>query len=290
MASKVIAKKNNSGIQVIKTLQVLMDDNYTMAELVKKLNMNEKKPIFNHSVVSKYINTCRYCGISIPKIQNRYFIAQLPFGLELTIDDLDVLDTFHDIAKKKLSPLYSKLFDKFVNRVKHFSNKEILRVEEKTKELTLSVFEKAIKENRRVALMFRVKSTLDCIPISITETKDGQKNLNVKYKEKNKTISLNKITGIVLLDKRGSFYNSEDKTVVFKLTGELAKRYTLRENEHITCNKLPEYIVVNNRGENQEELLHRLLRYDSDCEIINPCTARTDMKNLIEKTLKNYEV
>ena len=76
MASKVIAKKNNSGIQVIKTLQVLMDDNYTMAELVKKLNMNEKKPIFNHSVVSKYINTCRYCGISIPKIQNRYFIKR----------------------------------------------------------------------------------------------------------------------------------------------------------------------------------------------------------------------
>lgn len=289
MANKKLIKKNNSGIQVIKTLQALMDDNYTMAELVKVLNMNEEKPIFNHSVVSKYINTCRYCGIVIPKINNKYYIAKLPFGLELTIEDLDMIDNLHNIAKEKLSPIYSKLFDKFISRVKHFSNKEILKVEEKTKELTLSVFEKAIRENRRVALMFRVKSTLDCIPISVTKNKDGRNSLNVKYNNKNKSIYLDRITGIILLDKRYSAYKGEDKTVIFKLTGELAKRYTLRENEQMTFNNLPEYIVINNRGENREELLHRLLRYDSDCEILNPCAIREDMKTLIEKTLKNYE-
>ena len=67
-------KKNMSSMQVMKTLQVLLQGNFTMQELIKRLNANENTPVFNNSVISKYINTCRYCGIDIPKIHNKYFI------------------------------------------------------------------------------------------------------------------------------------------------------------------------------------------------------------------------
>ena len=81
--AKEVVKKNQSSMQVIKTLLVLLEDNYTMQELVQKLNEKEEEPIFNNSVVSKYINTCRYCGIDIIKVHNKYFVRSMPFGMEI---------------------------------------------------------------------------------------------------------------------------------------------------------------------------------------------------------------
>ena len=50
-------KTNTSSYQVLKTLKFLLEDNYSMVELIERLNMGEEKPKYNHSVVSKYINT-----------------------------------------------------------------------------------------------------------------------------------------------------------------------------------------------------------------------------------------
>ena len=47
-------KTNIAGMQVIKTLLMLLEDNYTMSELVEKLNEAEKEAIFNNNVISKY--------------------------------------------------------------------------------------------------------------------------------------------------------------------------------------------------------------------------------------------
>ena len=52
---------------------------------------------------------------------------------------------------------------------------------------------------------------------------------------------------------------------------------------------MPDFIIIENRGEDKTELLRRLLRYDTCCEIITPKFYRNDMKNLIENMLKNYE-
>ena len=68
--AKDLVKKNQSSMQVLKTLLVLLEGNYTMQELVEKLNEKEKESVFNSSVVSKYINTCRHCGIEIIKVDN----------------------------------------------------------------------------------------------------------------------------------------------------------------------------------------------------------------------------
>ena len=42
MATKEAVKKNMSGMQVLKTLQLLLEDNYTMSELIERLNKKEK--------------------------------------------------------------------------------------------------------------------------------------------------------------------------------------------------------------------------------------------------------
>ncbi len=78
MGTKEAVKRNQSSMQVLKTLKLLLEDNYTMTELIQKLNSQEKEPVFNNSVVSKYINTCRFCGMEIPKIHNKYFVSSVP--------------------------------------------------------------------------------------------------------------------------------------------------------------------------------------------------------------------
>lgn len=285
--NQATVKINASSMQVLKTLQLLLENNYTMSELVTRLNKKEKEPIFNNSVVSKYINTCRFCGIEIPKIHNRYFVANLPFGLDISVKELDLIQNLHLTAKNILSKTPNKTFDRFITKLNAFTNKHIVRVEKKTINITYEIFEKAIKERRKVILMLRAKSTLECIPIKITTIND-KVYFNVKYKDKYKSISAERITGLELLEKRFSNEEGLEQVVIYKLFGNLAYKYTPREHEHITHYELPDYIVIKNQGENKNELLQRLLRYDACCQIISPGHYREEMKNIIKNTLRNY--
>ena len=110
MSNNCALKRNISSMQVMKTLQILMEDNYTMTEIIARLNTNEQEAIFNNSVVSKYINTCRYLGIDIPKIHNKYFVASLPFGLDFTDREIDLLVFFQHAAKNGISIKSKKIF------------------------------------------------------------------------------------------------------------------------------------------------------------------------------------
>lgn len=285
--TSIAAKTNTSSYQVLKTLKVLLEDNYSMIELIEKLNKDEIEPKFNNSVVSKYINTCRYCGIEIPKIHNKYFVANLPFGMDITIDELHLIEKLHYYAKEKLTKNPIKIFDRFLNKLNRFTNKHIIRVEKKTEHLTYEIFDKAISEKRKIILMLRAKASLECIPIKMKEDK-GKIFFEVKYKDKNKSISADRVSGIEILKKNFREDDGKEQVVLYKLYGDLAKRYNIRENEQITQYNLPEYIIVKNIGENKDELISRLLRYENLCQIISPGHYKEEMKNTIKNMLKNY--
>ena len=286
MGANQAVKINISGMQVLKTLLLLVDDNYTMSELTEKLNQNEKEPIFNNSVVSKYINTCRYCGFDIPKIHNKYYVAKLPFGLNLSSRDLDLLENLNNTSVQKLTSKSNQLFNNFMNRLRKYSNKDIARVEKKTVELTKELFDKAVQEKRKIMLMFRAKALLECIPVAIDDYK-GKPCFRVIHGNKERNYAIDRISGIEIL---GRIHIQEDFSdeVIFKLTGELAYKYSLRENEKIITHNLPEYITVSNQGENKIELISRLLRYDKSCEILKPQSYRDEMKTLLDNMLANY--
>lgn len=280
-------KRNQSSMQVLKTLQLLLEDNYTMSELIEKLNEKEDEPIFNNSVVSKYINTCRHCGIDIPKIHNKYFVANLPFGLDLSVRDLDLLEKMQYTAQHNMTSKPNKLLDKFLFRLNKYSNKSIVRVEKKTAELTYEIFDKAVREHRRIVLMFRAKALLECIPISMSENK-GKTYFNIIYNGKEKSIDAERISGIEILDKRFKESEASTQLVIFTLKGDLSTRYTLREHEQLLTDNRPEYITVSNTGENKAALLSRLLRYDTSCEIENPVNYRDEMKAILNNMLSSY--
>ena len=273
-------------MQVLKTLQVLLQGNYTMQELVSILNENENEPLFNNSVISKYINTCRYCGIDIPKIHNKYFVASMPFGLELDVKDTDLLERLQNIIRQEMSKKNNKIFDGFIEKINRFSNKKISRVEKATYQISVEMFERAIKEKRKIRLMFKNKAIWDCIPLNIAENK-GKNFFHVLANGHEKMVDTERVSGIeVLSDKFVKNYS--EQVVVFELKTPLAQRYSLRENERLIKPFDGKSITVSNHGEGKEILLSRLLRYDDKCEIINPKIYREEMKEIIDSALRNY--
>lgn len=282
---KVSNKKNLSSMQVLKTLKILLQGNYTMQELVDILNSQEPEPVFNNSVVSKYINTCRFCGIEIPKIQNKYFVVSIPFGMDFTAKDADLIE---NLKKSSLNDFTLKQFDiftKLADKIIRFSNKNIARVDKLSGTNSFEIFERAITNSRTVKLLYKNGNVITGIPIRIGD-KNGKRYFNILYKNKERHIDVNRVSGIHATNDK-SIQNYNSNMVQFILKGDLARRYELRENETLT-DRTENAIIISNHGENPDVLLSRLLRYDCLCEIIRPVQLREKMKKIIKDTLKNY--
>lgn len=280
-------KYNASSLQVLKTLLALLKGDYTMAELIDKLNKKEKKPVFNNSVISKYINSCRYCGIDIPKINNKYFVAKMPFGLDLSLKDISLLERMQQIIASFSSSKNEKIFKNFLSKLNKFSNKDITCINNKDVKIAFEKFDKAILETRKIRFLMRNKEDFEAIPLEVVRNKN-KTFFNVYDGEKEFLISTDKVIGLELSDKKFS-YKFTNTTVIFKIKGGLKDRYTLKDSEQIVEVK-PEYIAISNKEENKEILFSRLLRYDSCCEIVHPKNYREEMIKIIENTLSNYEV
>ncbi len=281
-------KTNISSTQVLKTLQIMLQGDYTMQELLAKLNANEKSHLFNNSIVSKYINSCRFCGIDIPKIHNKYFVTSVPFGLELTMNDVGLLEILQNIIKHEMAKKSNKIFNAFAEKINRFSNKKIAKVEKETYHISAELFEHAITEKRKIRLMFKNKTMLDCIPLNIAENK-GKTFFHVMYNNKERMIDIVRVSGIEVLSEKYLLAFNEP-VVVFKLKGALALRYHLRENERLIQPYNGECIVVSNQCESKEILFARLLRYYDKCEILNPKGYREEMSEIINSTLSNYGI
>ena len=279
-------KKNISSMQVLKTLQVLLDGDYSMSEIVEKLNSKEKESIFNSSVVSKYINTCRYCGIDILKIHNKYFVTNIPFGIKLSPEEITLITNLKKTIEANSTKKFYTEFDKAVNKITRYTNKQIIKVEDKVKSITEEPFKKAIQNEQKVRLMLRNKEVIDCIPLEIKQHK-GKKYFNILHNKKYKMISFSRVSGLQILNEKFNEIDSNEE-VVFKLSGKLSQKYTLRENEKIITDHSPEYIIVSNIGETRTLLLSRLLRYGELCEVQSPTSFKEEIISAIDAALANY--
>lgn len=79
-------------------------------------------------------------------------------------------------------------------------------------------------------------------------------------------------------------------STTFCLKNRLAKAYKLHEGERLLQVKSDGSLVVLNQNEDRNLLMHRLMRYGENCEIILPKSLREEMHQLIKSTLANYSV
>ena len=139
---------------------------------------------------------------------------------------------------------------------------------------------------QKIELMFRSKATMKCIPLALVQKKNKM-FFNVLFEEKEKLVSVERLTGIKILKEK--FYVSDkDKLVIFKLYGNLARNYKLKAGEQQTVTNYPEYVSITNYCDSKEVLISRLLRYDTKCEIQHPLVLREQMKATIDAILANY--
>lgn len=285
MVSKLSQKTNLSSIQVLKTLKVLFQGNYAMNELIQILNNDEERPIFNNSVISKYINTCRFCGINIPKINSKYYVANLPFGLKLSLSDIDLVKHMQTVVNANFSNKWVKLFDTITEKLNKYSDVNITNVNKDEFNFSIELFEQAVSQKRKIKLLFKNRDELECIPLDIEQI-NGKTFFKV-YSKRIRQIDISRLSGIQMLYNTYIEPFESNQSVVFKLKGALAKRYEARENETVQqCNDGS--IMVTNRNENEERLISRLLRYDDKCEIVTPKFFREKMKEVLNNMLNNY--
>ena len=77
-------------------------------------------------------------------------------------------------------------------------------------------------------------------------------------------------------------------SVVFKLRGRLAQNYKLRPHEYSKGTDSSGNLIVVNTNEDINSLLHRLMRYGTNCAVCTPVAIKEQMKELLDKTIANY--
>ena len=253
-------------------------------------------------VLNKYINALRIFGVKIKKEKNKFKLESSLYISEYSIDNIKAMSILTsaniNIPDKDINKNISELVNNIVLRMDiqrrnilnsllgkynftfYFTNikDQIEQCKKYCKDnvlLEINYINKK-KEERCICKPKEIKYTIKTAILSCYEVK----------KKEIIEIALPNIISIDELPNRTTSFESTT-TVVYKLTGRLAKTYKLKENEKL--DKIEEdSITIINTGEPRDKLFARLMRYADLCKIITPKYIRSDMINLINDSLKNY--
>ena len=282
-----VRKINEASYRVLKTLLCLFEHDLSMKELVDIMSRAIGKD-FTNFVASKYINTCRCCGVDIQKINGKYALVNIPFSRKFTDDETELLYEIKQVSEtfksEKVSQILSSLFEKL--HVTYFKSEYGLK--SSINKRIIKTFEKALSANSEINVIYENGDVFACIPESIS-TRDKKIVFNVKSENQVKEILPDEVIDIEVNDLDTKKAMLENKEVIYELKGKLAKRYQLREIEQIIKYKLNGSIVISNKYEDRQELLQRLMRYDSLCKVLRPLDCVEEMKAMIIEALSNYE-
>ena len=284
--TKSLSKVNLASLKVLYTLQLLFERDLSMPDLIKyyELYHNEYNSNF---IMSKYINTCRYCGIDIKKINNKYTIVNFPIGVKFSPGELSLFNELKNCCEKiKLGSITDSM-QSLLNKINKYLDRPISVVSTSAvKDAKIKNFEKACILSQKIKIIFNDDRTLQCEPIDITFGED-KVLLTVFDGLDSSDISPSDVKQIKILPQK-STSKYMPRTVMFEIRGRLAKNYQIRPHEQIWKIYSNGDIVISNRFEDKFKLIHRLMRYGENCKLLSPQSYVDDMKKLIDETLSNY--
>ncbi len=281
-------KVNVSSLRVLQMLQLLFEKNYTMNDLMDALSKVSGERCSNF-LVSKYINTCRFCGIDIQKIDGKYTLLKLPFGMDFSDDVLELFDEIKNYSADMRIGKNIRAYNSLLMKINKRSDRYYAKIEVPEDDKNVEAFEAAMENNRKVNINFVAdgkNNLILCEPLELSCEKDKLAVI-VNYNGDRKKILYNDINSITMSDVKSSG-NLLSTSVIFKLKNALARRYTLRPDEKVVGIEEDGSITVLNRMEDKQSLLNRLLKYETMCEIVSPRAYKKEMKSLIDNTLANY--
>lgn len=308
---KLSAKYNDSCLKMFELLQLLSQGETPFADVIKLFadENGEVSPISN-VLLNKYLNTLKIFGIKIKKSKNKYYLLRMPYSISLgekelyTVALMKSAMSFLPNGKNKVS------IEQFINGLEmryDIETKRLSAVVASTRNYDLSFY--FMKFEKQIANCEKYCQDGKKIEIYYIDSEGNATNMlcfpqDVNYFEK--TVCLNVYNPLtrqmfdIPIDSIKNIKQLEslrpenpDKTcttVIFKVKGDLAKRYKLRDWERIqgAIESDGSYMVVNT-GEDFQSLAVRLFKYDENCVVYSPKYLRTKISRMIDKTLKNYE-
>lgn len=284
--TKSLSKVNLASIKVLNFLQLLLSQDLSMNDLISRYRLYHNEECSNF-VISKYINTIRYCGISVEKVNQEYKITKFPIGLKFSDLDLSILNDLKNCCEKVRIPQVVKNMNSIIERI----NKRIgYSLEDVSyfliKNPIIIDFEKACETGQKIRLILENNNILTCDPIKIL-VEDNSVSILVFNKNESREFNINEITSLEISPQKSS-QMFIPTTVIFELKGSLAKNYQVRNNEEVLDITSDGKLLIKNRFEDKIKLIHRLMRYGDNCKLISPKSYVLDMTELLDRTLSNY--
>lgn len=312
MAKRKLSEKyNDSCIRIFELLKLFAQGEAQFSDVIK-LFSKDKEHIsqISNVILNKYLNTLKIFGIKIRKNKGVYYLMQMPFSISLNKEELRTV-TLIKMAQSMLPEGKTK------DSVSEFLNELEKRYDFDTKKLSALI---TPSENYDLSFYFskfeKQIATLEkyCQDEYLHDIyyNDEEGNLvgmiavpqEIKYHENLVTlevynprtqmvfeIPVESIRTINTLDiKFDKDAKKSYAAVEFVLSGDLAKRYRLREWEKTEGIDKNGELKVINKGEDINSLMVRLFKYGENCRVLTPKYIQKTILKRLDKTLKNYDI
>jgi len=309
VAAKSNEKYNSSCIKLFEFIEMLYKGDVEFKKVIEHFSDGSYDGTSNtHVTLNKYLNAMKIFGLKVRKHDNKYTLTTPLYKINFDFDDLYGLERL-----KKASEILPK--GKSRENFKSFVRALEIRFDDESKNIL-----EGIRSNIVLNPSFSNEKILDQIKICENYCQQNQKLEIVYYKAiSRKEVNLlckpievgyvKKTVCFKVLGNNGSrvyeipiediksvkqFSDSVSPltvpmTVVYRIKNRLALNYKLRDTEKLDKIEDDGTKVIINKGEDLNNLVKRLMKYGTECELVSPKFMREEMIELINKTLSNYK-
>jgi len=305
---KISEKYNEACIKIFDMLRLLSKGTARYNDIIELFATEEE---FNsnavaHVILNKYLNTLKIFGINVYKQKNIYYLQNSFFSINLSKNEIRILQKFKEAGLQLTNAKQKENFTALIQEIEMrltSSSREILNQENKNSEETLNNYfsqykdlieecEKYCFENQKLEISFSVGSKIHkviCSPKEITYS-NGKAYLSVfnHISRQNFEVPVDSIQEIKQMPTISKSCGIPT-TIVFQIKDGLAKAYQMKEWE--TSDGVIDkdgWLTIINHDENIDDLIKRLMRYNSNCRVVSPKKVKERMIAAIDNTLANY--
>ncbi len=304
MQKKFKEKYNDGCIKIFTLYKLLYEDRAYYDDVMKIFTEDENDK--EHVILNKYLNTLKVFGIKVKKENKKFVLLNNSFGLNFDINDVKSVNMFEQFAHILPNGKTKNNLEAFLNMIRS-------RFDDKTNELYTTInstnnsdysfyysdlrgqiekCERFCQENFNVDIKYLYKGKVCYAYAKAKQMIYDNKNAYLQiYKIKDQQLENILVPNILYLEQSNNVENSMEflPTITYKITGRLAKAYNLKESEYVREVLDDGSKVIVNTSEPTDQILQRLIRYNTECVILSPKNLKSKMIDMINDTLKNYE-
>ncbi len=304
MPKKFKEKYNESCIKIFTLYKLLYEDRAYYDDVMKIFTEDENDK--EHVTLNKYLNTLKVFGIKVKKVNNKFILLNNSFGQNFNIDDVKSVNIFEKFAEVLPNGKTKKNLEAFLNMI-------LARFDDKTNELYTTInstsnsdfsfyysdlraqierCEQICQDNLNIEIKYLDKGKIYKTYAKPKQMIYDNKNAYLQiYKLQDNQLENILLQNILSIEQSASISTSKEisPTVTFKIKGRLAKAYNLKESEYVRETLDDGSKIIVNKNEPTDQILRRLIRYNTECVILAPVYLKNKMMDMINDTLRNYE-